>query len=328
MTVCLSSDVSDALLCDLTLSEIISDLEDFAPPEPRAFVGEPVTRDETTHPSQEEHALLLNAVQRGRRAASVLAEATQTSANDWRLWARARLLDRPPQTDLTPHLRALPRHLRVETQALYEGEQALLEVVERNLKLVYAVIHRYLQMAEEPVVQHFVGDGVLGLMIAADRFDPRRGLQFSTYAYHWVRQTVTRAMVRDRMVYIPEEARREMQQQNADQLLILQKALSLEANIPGTDIALGETLKGADDPAERAINRWQEGALWRALKAIGPLHGLALGLYTGVITGAHLTVKEVAQLLDLTHEGCEKVIKEARKRMLFYLNAHGLSDLL
>ena len=328
MTVCLSPDVSDALLCDLTLSEIISDLEDFTPPEPRAFIREPVTRDETTHPSQEEHALLLNAVQRGRRAASVLAEATQTSANDWRLWARARLLDRPPQTDLTPHLRALPRHLRVETQALYEGEQALLEVVERNLKLVYAVIHRYLQMAEEPVVQHFVGDGVLGLMIAADRFDPCRGLQFSTYAYHWVRQTVTRAMVRDRMVYIPEEARREMQQENADQLLILQKALSLEANIPGTDIALGETLKGADDPAERAINRWQEGTLWRALKAIGPLHGLALGLYTGVITGAHLTVKEVAQLLDLTHEGCEKVIKEARKRMLFYLNAHGLSDLL
>lgn len=67
-------------------------------------------------------------------------------------------------------------------------------VVEANLGLVHSVARRY-----EPVCRYLsrddlVQEGVFGLLEAAARFDPDRGLQFSTYAVYWIRRYIHRAV--------------------------------------------------------------------------------------------------------------------------------------
>ena len=71
-----------------------------------------------------------------------------------------------------------------------------------NLRLVVKVAQRYgrtrMSLADR------VQEGNLGLMKAVDRFDPDRGVRFSTYAAWWIRHAVTRALVnRGRTVRIP-----------------------------------------------------------------------------------------------------------------------------
>lgn len=72
----------------------------------------------------------------------------------------------------------------------------------RNDALVWSVVNRY----NSPGLTHedLHGYGVLGLMRALDDWDPERGLKFSTYAYGWVRQAVTRAIhEHGRLIRIP-----------------------------------------------------------------------------------------------------------------------------
>ncbi|XVQ86478.1 sigma-70 family RNA polymerase sigma factor [Microbispora siamensis] len=61
-----------------------------------------------------------------------------------------------------------------------------------NTRLVYSVILGYLGqgLEEDDLVQH----GILGVIHAARKFDPRKGHKFSTYATWWIKQSVTRAI--------------------------------------------------------------------------------------------------------------------------------------
>ena len=53
--------------------------------------------------------------------------------------------------------------------------------------------------------QDLVQEGVLGLIRAAEKFDPKRGFAFSTYATNWVRSLVGKAALRQRrLVHIPQ----------------------------------------------------------------------------------------------------------------------------
>jgi RNA polymerase primary sigma factor len=71
-----------------------------------------------------------------------------------------------------------------------------------NLRLVVKVAQRY-GRCHMPLSDR-VQEGNLGLMKAVDRFDPERGVRFSTYAAWWIRHAVTRALVnRARTVRIP-----------------------------------------------------------------------------------------------------------------------------
>ena len=65
-------------------------------------------------------------------------------------------------------------------------------LVESNLRLVVAVakIYRACGIPFEDLVQ----EGTIGLMIAAERFDYKRGYRFSTYATQWIRQAISRAV--------------------------------------------------------------------------------------------------------------------------------------
>ena len=79
---------------------------------------------------------------------------------------------------------------------------ALNELVSRNLLLVASIAKKYAYNNEE--MQDFIQEGNLGLITAAQKFDPSRGNRFSTYAVHWIRQKILRLMKYNRTVKIPE----------------------------------------------------------------------------------------------------------------------------
>ena len=76
--------------------------------------------------------------------------------------------------------------------------------VSANLRLVLAYAHRYgTQLL--PLVDR-IQEGNIGLMKAVDRFDPERGLRFSTYACWWIRHTILRALsTNGRTVRVPSQ---------------------------------------------------------------------------------------------------------------------------
>lgn len=77
--------------------------------------------------------------------------------------------------------------------------------VAANVRLVIALSQRYgdRRLPLEDLIQ----EGTLGLIKAVERFDPARGLRFSTYAAWWIRHAVTRALAdKGRLVRVPVHA--------------------------------------------------------------------------------------------------------------------------
>ncbi len=72
------------------------------------------------------------------------------------------------------------------------GREAKQVFIESNLRLVLKMVNKYAGrgMSQADLMQ----EGTFGLIRAVEKFDYTRGLKFSTYATHWIRQSITRAI--------------------------------------------------------------------------------------------------------------------------------------
>lgn len=66
------------------------------------------------------------------------------------------------------------------------------EMILRNQRLVHAIAQRYAGHGLD--VEDLVQEGMIGLVKAVDRFDPERGVAFSTYATFWIRESIQRGL--------------------------------------------------------------------------------------------------------------------------------------
>jgi RNA polymerase primary sigma factor len=99
------------------------------------------------------------------------------------------------------------------------------EMIERNLRLVYSLAQRY--RGRGAPFDDLVQEGTIGLVRAVEKFDYRRGLKLSTYAFWWIRRSLADAVGDARTIRIPSNA--------SDRLAAIRRAESeLERLAPGS----------------------------------------------------------------------------------------------
>lgn len=82
------------------------------------------------------------------------------------------------------------------------NKEARKKMIRSNLRIVVNIAKRYTYFGLP--LMDLIEEGNIGLMKAVDRFNPKRGFRFSTYAAWWIRQAISRAISeQSRLIRVP-----------------------------------------------------------------------------------------------------------------------------
>ncbi|MBK5188644.1 MAG: RNA polymerase sigma factor RpoD/SigA [Gemmatimonadaceae bacterium] len=228
------------------------------------------------------------------------------------------------------------------------GDQdALQELVKRNLRFVISVAKKY-QNRGMPLID-LIGEGNVGLLTAARKFDPDQGVKFISYAVWWIRQAILSSLAKQgRTVRVPlnrtsdlsriikgaeilrQKLRREPMPEELAQLTGLTvdvvQALSalnsgdirLDAPLdPDSDRSLIERFVADEmpNPEDGYMNRFVSEEIERALATLPARDAKVLRLYFGLDGGREHTLEEIGSMLGVTRERVRQLRDRALKRL-------------
>ena len=204
-----------------------------------------------------------------------------------------------------------------------EAAETLLRV---NHRLLRQIAHSYLTRAGSLEIDDLLQEGSLGLLHAAELFDPQRGVKFNTYATAWIRQALSRAIANTaRSIHFPVPVERRARKAVATgeaaawlaPLGVVVASLDQPAGERGNE-RLGDRAAAPVDVEEEAVSAvWAEAVL----ALLPPRERYVLESRCGFRTGNVETLQSIGKTFGFTREGIRQVEKKALKQLREFLAA-------
>jgi RNA polymerase primary sigma factor len=226
-------------------------------------------------------------------------------------------------------------------------QEAMQELAKRNLRFVISVAKKY-QNRGLPLTD-LIGEGNVGLLTAARKFDPDQGVKFISYAVWWIRQAILASLARQgrtvrvplnrtadlsRIVRTAEALRQELRREPTPEEISNSTGLSVEvvqslAALNTADVRLDAPLDPEGDRSlierfivddqsnaeEQAMDRFLSDEIENALASLPARDAKVLRLYFGLDGGREHTLEEIGGLLGVTRERVRQLRDRALKRL-------------